>query len=117
MGLLYFPLVLSCGHMASGSCDCYKGKFNPSPTGDGPIDRVLREFNGAWRQTLEGYGCHLPNGRHHGPCPVCGGKDRFRFDDKDGRGTWFCSQCDPQSGGGLLLLSRYLGKPTIEVAR
>ena len=117
MGLLYFPLVLSCGHLASGSCDCYKGKFNPSPTGDGPIDRVLREFNGAWRQTLEGYGCHLPNGRHHGPCPVCGGKDRFRFDDKDGRGTWFCSQCDPQSGGGLLLLSRYLGKPTIEVAR
>lgn len=117
MGLLYFPLVLSCGHLASGSCDCYKGKFNPSPTGDGPIDRVLREFNGAWRQTLESYGCHLPNGRHHGPCPVCGGKDRFRFDDKDGRGTWFCSQCDPQSGGGLLLLSRYLGKPTVEVAR
>lgn len=117
MGLLYFPLVLSCGHLASGTCDCYKGKFTPSPTGDGPIDRVLREFNGAWRQTLEGYGCRLPNGRHHGPCPVCGGKDRFRFDDKDGRGTWFCSQCDPQSGGGLLLLSRYLGKPTIEVAR
>lgn len=117
MGLLYFPLVLSCGHLASGTCDCYKGKFTPSPTGDGPIDRVLREFNGAWRQTLEGYGCRLPNGRHHGPCPVCGGKDRFRFDDKDGRGTWFCSQCDPQSGGGLLLLSRYLGKATIEVAR
>lgn len=117
MGLLYFPLVLSCGHLASGTCDCYKGKFTPSPTGDGPIDRVLREFNGAWRQTLEGYGCRLPSGRHHGPCPVCGGKDRFRFDDKDGRGTWFCSQCDPQSGGGLLLLSRYLGKPTIDVAR
>lgn len=32
----------------------------------------------------------------HGPCPVCGGKDRFRFDDKDGKGTWFCSQ---QHGG------------------
>ncbi|AWH14685.1 coil containing protein [Aeromonas phage 62AhydR11PP] len=48
-----------------------------------------------------------------------GGKqssDRFRFDDKDGRGTWFCNQCTPQSGGGLLLLSRFLGKPTIEVA-
>ncbi|HTM78244.1 MAG TPA: toprim domain-containing protein [Devosia sp.] len=25
-------------------------------------------------------------------CPVCGGKDRFRFDDKDGKGTWFCNQ-------------------------
>ena len=23
----------------------------------------------------------------HGPCPVCGGKDRFRFDDKGGAGN------------------------------
>lgn len=114
---LIFPLTLSCGHLASGTCDCWKGVYQFNPNGDSPIDRVLREYNGAWRQTLEGYGCKLPNGRHHGPCPVCGGKDRFRFDDKDGRGTWFCSQCDPQSGGGLLLLSRYLGKPTIETAK
>lgn len=114
---LIFPLSLSCGHPASGTCDCSKGIYQFNPSGDGPIDRVLREFNGAWRSTLEGYGCQLPSGRHHGPCPVCGGKDRFRFDDKDGRGTWFCGQCDPQSGGGLLLLARYLGKPTIEVAR
>jgi len=114
---LIFPLTLSCGHLASGTCDCWKGNYSFNPDGDGPIDRVLREFNGAWRSTLEGYGCQLPSGRHHGPCPVCGGKDRFRFDDKDGRGTWFCSQCDPQSGGGLLLLSRYLGKPTVEVAK
>lgn len=114
---LIFPLTLSCGHLASGTCNCWKGVYQFNPNGDSPIDRVLREYNGAWRQTLEGYGCKLPNGRHHGPCPVCGGKDRFRFDDKDGRGTWFCSQCDPQSGGGLLLLSRYLGKPTIEVAK
>lgn len=114
---LIFPLTLSCGHLASGTCDCWKGNYTFNPDGNSPIDRVLREFNGAWRQTLEGYGCQLPSGRHHGPCPVCGGKDRFRFDDKDGRGTWFCSQCDPQSGGGLMLLSRYLGKPTIEVAK
>lgn len=114
---LIFPLTLSCGHLASGACDCWKGNYVFNPDGDGPIDRALREFNGAWRQTLEGYGCRLPSGRNHGPCPVCGGKDRFRFDDKDGRGTWFCGQCDPQSGGGLLLLSRYLGKPTIEVAK
>lgn len=114
---LIFPLTLSCGHLASGTCDCWKGNYVFNPDGDGPIDRVLREFNGAWRQTLEGYGCQLPSGRNHGPCPVCGGKDRFRFDDKDGRGTWFCGQCDPQSGGGLLLLSRYLGKPTVEVAK
>lgn len=112
-----FPLTLSCGCKALSNCRCWSERGNSGRVdGDSPIDRVLREFNGAWRQTLENYGCHLPSGRHHGPCPVCGGKDRFRFDDKEGRGTWFCSQCDPQSGGGLLLLSRFLGKPTIEVA-
>jgi phage/plasmid primase-like uncharacterized protein len=111
-----FPLMLSCGHRALDNCKCWSERGSYRSDGDSPIDRVLREFNGAWRQTLEGYGCRLPSGRHHGPCPVCGGKDRFRFDDKDGRGTWFCSQCDPQSGGGLLLLSRFLGKPTTEVA-
>jgi len=112
-----FPLTLSCGCKALSNCRCWSERGNSGRVdGDSPIDRVLREFNGAWRQTLENYGCRLPSGRHHGPCPVCGGKDRFRFDDKEGRGTWFCSQCDPQSGGGLLLLSRFLGKPTIEVA-
>lgn len=40
----------------------------------------------------------------HGPCPMCGGKDRFRFDDKDGRGTWICSQCG--SGDGISLAMR-----------
>jgi putative DNA primase/helicase len=29
------------------------------------------------------------------PCPLCGGKDRFRFSDK-GRGLWFC-----HGGGGV----------------
>lgn len=40
----------------------------------------------------------------HGPCPMCGGKDRFRFDDKKGRGTWFCSQCGSGTGFDLLML-------------
>jgi putative DNA primase/helicase len=36
------------------------------------------------------------------PCPLCGGKDRFRFDDKNGEGTYFCGQCGP--GAGLILI-------------
>ena len=28
----------------------------------------------------------------HGPCPICGGTDRFRYDDKE-NGCWFCNQC------------------------
>ena len=46
---------------------------------------------------------------NHGPCPECGGDDRFRFDDRDGRGTWFCTTCDPQSGDGLDLVQKILG--------
>lgn len=38
----------------------------------------------------------------HGPCPICGGKDRFRFDDKAGRGTWICNQCGSGDGFGML---------------
>lgn len=40
----------------------------------------------------------------HGPCPICGGKDRFRFDDKGGTGSFYCSQCGP--GDGIELVKR-----------
>ncbi len=48
----------------------------------------------------------------HGPCPLpgCpdhGGKDRFRFDDKNGHGTWICSQCG--YGRGADMAMRFLG--------
>ena len=39
----------------------------------------------------------------HGPCPVCGGKDRFRFDDKL-NGSFFCSSCGAGDGFKLLQL-------------
>ncbi len=50
----------------------------------------------------------------HQPCPLCGGKDRYRFDDRDGSGSWFCNQCGgpTQSGGagnGMELLMRRTG--------
>lgn len=40
----------------------------------------------------------------HGPCPMCGGKDRFRFDDLEGRGTWICNVCGAGDGMHLLIL-------------
>ena len=46
----------------------------------------------------------------HMPCPGCGGHDRFRFDDKDGRGTFYCGGGgDPVSGDGFELLSHVHG--------
>jgi putative DNA primase/helicase len=40
-------------------------------------------------------------------CPVCGGKDRFRFGDK-GYGAWFCHVCKC-GGGGISLVMRVTG--------
>ncbi len=47
----------------------------------------------------------------HGPCPGCGGKDRFRFDDLGGAGTFICSQGTGENliGDGLKLLGHVKG--------
>src|SRR3981189_3568642 len=43
----------------------------------------------------------------HGPCPICGGRDRYRFDDRDGSGSYYCHQCGARSG--LLLVRKLHG--------
>lgn len=111
-----FPLKLSCGHLVTEHCKCNTEPKHES-NGDSPVDNALRQFQGQWRDVLGNYGCKVPSGRKHGSCPVCGGKDRFRFDDKNGRGTWYCSQCPEQSGGGLKLLSMYIGKSVMDTAK
>ncbi len=61
---------------------------------------------GRWSWLLQEFGIDatfLVN--KHGPCPMCGGKDRFRFDDKAGKGTWFCNGCG--SGDGFDLIERF----------
>src|SRR5664280_998163 len=58
---------------------------------------------GKWPSILSALGIdpvYLKN--THGPCPVCQGKDRFRFDDKGGRGDYFCSCCGAGDGFSLL---------------
>jgi putative DNA primase/helicase len=55
----------------------------------------------------------LLSGRHS-PCPVCEGRDRFRFDDKEGRGTFICSHCG--SGDGFKLLQLFKGWPFKQAA-
>lgn len=44
----------------------------------------------------------------HGPCPICQGRDRYRFDDKDGFGTYYCSHCGPGDGIKLVMLFKNL---------
>lgn len=45
----------------------------------------------------------------HGPCPLCGGKDRFRWDNLDGRGTYICNSCG--AGNGMRLAIEFTGQP------
>lgn len=63
---------------------------------------------GRWPGILAAFGIDAAflTGRHTA-CPVCGGKDRFRFDDKGGRGTFYCSHCGP--GDGFTLLQNLKG--------
>jgi putative DNA primase/helicase len=78
--------------------------------------RTAEEAIGRWPGILQSLGVDprfLSN--KHGPCPVCSGKDRYRFDDKDGRGTWFCSHCG--SGDGFQLLQRLFGWGFSEAAK
>ena len=44
----------------------------------------------------------------HGPCPICHGKDRFRFDNQYEQGGWICNQCG--AGDGYALAARSTGQ-------
>ncbi len=61
-----------------------------------------------------GVGREFLSGKHTA-CPVCGGRDRFRFDDKEGRGTFYCSHCG--FGDGFRLLELVKGWPFREAAK
>lgn len=63
---------------------------------------------GRWKSILENFtdGKHAYFSGKHCPCPLCGGVDRFRFDDKKGSGSYFCT-CG--AGSGIHLLSQLKG--------
>ncbi|QDW34298.1 DUF927 domain-containing protein [Yersinia sp. KBS0713] len=69
------------------------------------IREVTAQATNRWRDILGYLGIDVPERpRDHSACPACGGKDRFRFDDQDGRGTHFCNQCG--AGDGLELVQK-----------
>lgn len=57
-----------------------------------------------WKTLLPHYGVSPDFLRYtEGPCPICGGKKRFRYKDK-GVGDWFCNHC--RGGDGLSLVAK-----------
>ena len=61
-----------------------------------------------WRELITSYGISpsFLTGKH-GPCPICTGKDRFRFDDK-GKGMYYCNNCG--AGDGYSLIMKFTGQ-------
>lgn len=82
---------------------------------------VTAAAQGQWRDVLTANGIHLPSPRQHGPCPICGGKDRFRMEErkaeKAARGVWVCSHCDCKGGDGLSLYQQATGQSMSEAIR
>jgi len=73
-------------------------------------DEVRRAAAGRWHGILTRLGVPPDALRNrHGPCPGCGGHDRFRFDDQ-GAGRWICGGGGaPTSGDGFALLEHVHG--------
>lgn len=77
---------------------------------------AIESAQGQWPEilaSLAGLSSDQLTDRHQ-PCPACGGKDRYRWDDDSGDGSWFCNQCggkNHQGGGGngIDLLMRVRG--------
>ena len=72
-------------------------------------NRTMEAAKGKWKGILQEFGVpesYLHN--RHGPCPLCGGSDRFRWDNESGRGTYICGQCG--AGDGMRLAMEYTGK-------
>lgn len=71
---------------------------------------------GRWPELLQSLGGLSPDQltNTHQPCPACGGNDRYRWDNDDGPGGFYCNQCGGKdhmggAGSGLDLLMRVTG--------
>jgi len=77
------------------------------------IPLLKTKMVGRWRPTIQhltGMPLESMNG-DHGPCPQCGGIDRFRvFDDFDDTGGAICNQCHPdKNADGVATVAWMLG--------
>ena len=73
------------------------------------FEKTIFAAQGKWKGVLQQLGLDASylTGKH-GPCPICkDGVDRFRFDDKEKRGTWICNTCG--AGNGLDLVMKAWG--------
>jgi len=67
---------------------------------------IKDEVRGRWPGLLSQLGISVGTGKHQF-CPICSPgvekSDRFRFDDKDGSGSYICGQCGAGDGWALVM--------------
>jgi putative DNA primase/helicase len=93
----------------SNHCSVNSGKIKQNTRLDKTI--IKADARNYWHSILPQLG--IPEAclkNRGGPCPICRtGDDRFRFDNKEGRGTWYCEHHTKPSGDGLELVQLVLG--------
>ena len=65
---------------------------------------------GRWNSIFQMLGIEVGENNRHVACPICGpgrNSHRFRMDNKNGSGSWICTQCG--AGDGITLVQKYLG--------
>lgn len=71
------------------------------------IQAIKNAARGRWFSIFQQVGIEIPENGYHGPCPIeSAGEDRFRCDNKDGDGTWICTNCG--AGDGISLVRQCL---------
>ncbi|WP_057532899.1 DUF927 domain-containing protein, partial [Yersinia pseudotuberculosis] len=68
---------------------------------DNFVNDVRSKAKGHWDAIFQRL--DIPTNRGEGECPSCGGKTRYRFDDREGRGTYHCSHCGAGTGLDLVM--------------
>lgn len=68
------------------------------------IRRTTEQARHQWFGIFNALSISVPeSSAQHAPCPACGGTNRFRFDDLEGKGTYFCNQCGAGDGLDLVM--------------
>jgi len=109
------------GNAITGSC--WLAALATDTVGEGKSEgRVIRaadihaRIGGAWPSVLAQLGIAQDFLRKKpGPCPACGGTDRYTFDNRKGRGNYFCRRCG--AGDGFKLLESVHGWTFAEARR
>lgn len=79
------------------------------------FDQVRDAAQGNWKDLIfPAFAITVPAKKNqHGPCPICGGTDRFRCDDKQGKGTFICNQCGAGDGFELIVKARGIDRADV----